>query len=614
MPRRLARPSPFLRPPRCCSGAGLSLRLSVALTALFVGIAASGCKSGKSPRPERQPERLSDATSAGGAFTALETTAPVLSDRPLLLALRWDGDPAQAPATVDARTDAGRTIALPVRGVGVRPNLAATDGAMRFPHWRWSAAAYEMVELDGAAEIEPAAFFAIIKEPDAWPGVGVNIGTSRVVLVPVTADPGETSSAPLPASGGFDQPHPTSPFEAVRRALWRRQANRNLPAGQHDEDSLLSMLSRQTAGRWCAALRDLAAIDPELTTELEQLLTRTAWDGSTRFAAWPADTAQLLELESILLARLTEAPHDEEWRLRVRAWLARQPTAVPWIESDSGMRLFIACANLSSAAARATISDARRPAIWMLEMGPLSVGRTNLNRQTESISDRIIVQVGDENRTLALVEPVAIVLPPGLVLDSFWQNWTLATWLNGRPDAPDPRRKTAVLVRRSPTTQRWELTITCTLDRPLGETALDATFARQVLSERAGWEELVGHESVTVVSGYLGQPFEVLSVLPDGSARSWRGTRDLLPGAVHVEVESGLWRVTVALPDVSRADSDFDFGVVRMHEGRDAVDCLPRPALPWKHDPGRVRVDLSRWDALPDFALPAPGGSIGGGE
>lgn len=468
-----------------------------------------------------------------------------------------------------------------------------------------------MTELDEAGDLAPAAYLLVLEDPNTWPGVGLNVGPDRVLLYPVTPDPAEPSCAPLPPSGGFDEPDPTSPVAAVRRALWRRHVNHAAPAAPFDESSLTAMLARQNSGRWCAALRDLALIDPATSHDLETLLVRTAWDGSNRFAAWPAATANLVELESILMSRLTEAPSDEAWRLRLVTWMSHQPNAVPWIESDTGMYVNLACANLTTSVAKARVSDARRPLIWGLDPGPASVGRALINRQTESLSDRIIVQVGTDNRTLALIDPVETVLPPGMTFDNFWQSWTLDTWLGG---APDPQRHTSILLRRSPTTQRWEMDLACALDHPLDETALQPAQGQRVLNELAAWEQLAGHESITILYGFFGQPSEILTVLPDGTTRAWRRSRDLRAEDVTVTVDADGWRATIALSDALNTDLSFDFAVIRMHEASEQVDCFPRPALPWRHDPGRMRVDLSRWDALPVPTLPAQEPAAPGGE
>ncbi len=591
-------------PPRGMRRAKSPLPLSVALLWLFVCFGADGCKSAKLSRADRPGTGTLQPASAAPHYELLERAVPVLPDRPLLIAMRWTGEAGAAPNSIDARTDAGNTIALPVRQLAVIPRRPQAESPLRFNHWRWSEPAFEMIEIDGESGLAPAAYLLVLQDPNTWPGVGLNVGSDRVLLYPTTPDPDEPSCAPLPPSGGFDEPDPASPVAAIRRALWRRHVNSAAPIAPLDEHSLTAMLARQNSGRWCAALRDLALIDPATSHDLESLLVRTAWDGSTRFAAWPAATADLVELETILLSRLTEISSDEAWRLRIATWMSRQPDAVPWIESDTGMDVNLACANLTASPAEARVSDARRPLIWGFDPGPASVGRTTINRHTESLSDRIIVQVGASNRTLALINPVETVLPPGLTFENFWQSWTLDTWLSGAPDAPDPRRKTSILLRRDPATQRWEMNLACALDQPLDEATLQPASGQPVLDELAGWEELVGRESITVLYGFFGQPFEVLTILPDGSTRSWSRSRVLQAKDVAVQVEPGVWRVTIAMSEALRSDFDFDFAVVRMHHASQEVDCFPRPALPWRHDPGRMRVDLSRWDALPVPALP----------
>lgn len=609
MPRRSCRPSLPPHPPRCSREARSSQRLSVALLALFLSIGLTACKTGNSSRANGNEPPTPTATPN---FELVDRTAPVLPDRPLLIALRWTGEPGTAPTTVDARTDAGRTVPLPVRRLGARLKPARTDATLRFGQWRWSATATEIFEIDPASEAAATAYLLVLKDPNTWPGVGLNVGSGRIMLVPVTPDPNEPSSDPLAPSGGFDEPNPTSPLEAMRRGLWRRHVNPNALATEEDRDSTLSMLGRQTAGRWFAALAALTLIDPALSLDLQRLLVRTAWDGSERFAAWPAWSADLAELETILLSRLTEAPGDEDWRLRVKAWVSRQPDAVPWIESDTGLEVRLPCANLTTSSQRARMSYANRPQdVSTMNLAPASVGRATLDRPAESPPDRIIVQTSSTNRALALLEPQTIVLPPGLGLEVLWQSWTLDTWLAGQPAPADPQRSASILVRRSPDTQRWELVITCNLAEPLPGAIPGAPRPLDVVAD---WSELVGHESVTVLVGPFGNPIIAATILPDGSTRDWQRSGLLSPANIAVKTEPGRWQITMTLPDALTADLHPELGLVRMNEGRDEVDCFPRPALPWRHDPGRLQLDLSRWDALPTPQLPPPSSPPGGGE
>ncbi|GEM_PF-3770666 len=537
-------------------------------------------------------------------FELVDHAIPVLPDRPLLIALRWTGEPGAAPTTVDARTDTGRMMPLPVHRLGTRSQPAHSETSLRFSQWRWSTPAMEIFEVDPTSPIPATAYLLVLEDPTTWPGVGLNVGADRVMLVPVTPDPDEPSCDPLVPSGGFDEPNSTSPLEAMRRGLWRRHVNPNAPASEQDEHSALSMLGRQSAGRWFAALADLTLIDPALSLDLQRLLVRTAWDGSARFAAWPAWSADLTELETTLFSRLTEAPGDEDWRLRVKAWVSRQPDAVPWIESDTGLEVRLPCANLTTSSQRTRMSYANRPQeVTTMNLAPASVGRAMLERPAESPPDRIIVQTSTTNRALALLEPQTIVLPPGLGLEVLWQSWTLDTWLGGEPAPADPQRSASMLVRRSPDTQRWELIITCNLDEPLPNAIPGVPKPLDVLAD---WSELTGHESITVLVGPFANPIIAATILPDGSMRDWQRSGLLSPSNIAVKHEPERWQITMTLPDALTADLHPELGLVRMNEGRDEVDCFPRPALPWRHDPSRMRLDLSRWDALPVPQLPAP--------
>ncbi|MCC6906934.1 MAG: hypothetical protein IT430_03245 [Phycisphaerales bacterium] len=612
MPRRSSRPSPSPRPPRKPRAARRPQRLSVALACVFVCVGLSACKTGKSSGTERPGEAR---TQAAGRYALLETSIATLPDRPLLIPLRWTGESAAAPASVQARTDAGSSVTLPVRRLGARPPQPRLDSVLRYPHWPWAAPPAEVYEMGPGQNGAPVATYVImLDDPQAWPGAGINIGADRAVLVPVTPDPDEPSSAPFAGDSELAEPDATSPLDAVRRALWRRHVNPDAAAGEADETSLERVLGRQTSGRWMAALRDLTVIDESLSRQLQTMLIRTAWDGPARFAAWPAWDANLSRLEAILLARLTEAPRDEEWRLRLRSWLSSQPDAAPWIESDAGLEVRLACANLSAAAQSASMSFANPPRqLADLSLAPASVGRARLGRDTAPPSERLIVRVLDTNRTLALLAPSALVLPPGYGIEVRWRSWTLATWLAGQPEPSDPARPTALLVRRHPETDEWQLTISCTLAQPLPPPQGDAPQSPPPTDAVAHWSELVGYESLTILLGPFDEPVIALTVLPDGSVRDWQRSALLDARDVTTALEPARWTVTLSLPRAVTEGLALDLGLVRMHEGSDAIDCFPRPGLPWRADPGRWRFDLSRWDPFPT-ALPRSAAPNGSGE
>lgn len=595
------------------------LRLSVGASIIFVAVATTGCKSdksGKLPHCSPQPGGLEGLET--GRFEPLESSAAVLPDRPLLIALRWTGGAGGAPATLDARADDGATFRLPVRRLKIRPRRSDRRGPMRFDHWRWAEGAFEFSEAreTGASAGEVAAHFLILEEPARWPGSGLHVGVDRIALVPIVADPREPPAGPIEPSSGFDLPGEVAPTEAVRRAVWRRSANPETPVAAHDPDSLIALLSRQSAGRWCAALRDVAQVDPALATDLENLLVRTAWDGPTRFAAWTVAADQLAELDGLLLSRLTGNISEEDWRLRLRSWLSRQPDFAVWIENDSGDDLRLAAAHLTSGRRRLAAAFSEHAAeVTRFDLIPSSVSRHVMVRPRDAPSPRLIAQVGASSRSLPLLDPAIVVLPPGLPLEVPWRHWTLEAWLRGEPEPVDPAERTTLVVQRSPHTRRWEAVITCRWRQapaPRGEEQ------GEPLHELAHWREVVGHESITLLLGPHEHPIVAATILPDGSVHDWARSAFVRSEDVRVVVKPDRWQATVALHEEIIADAALEVGLLRMHDRVDLVDCLPRPALPWRGDPGRLRLNLSRWDALPlpeeERLSPAPSAAQPGGE
>lgn len=592
---------------------GRTLRLSVACASALACLALCGCKSkqsGISPRAE------SSSAATEGRFTPLETVALVLPGRPLLLSLAWSGDSSDAPTTFDARTDAGRTIALPVRRLIVRRIEGDPTRAARFARWRWAAEPFEWVEAGESAggSDESVLHFLVLENPASWPGSGLHVGTTRVSLIPIEPDAEEPPCAPLPAGWGFDAPESSAPIDAVRRTLWRRHVNPDAPAAPDADNALPALLARQTAGRWCAALRDLRLIDPALGLEIERLLIRTAWDGPTRFAAWPAAPEQLAELEATLLARAIDRPGDEPWAMRLRSWAARQVESAAWIEQDAGGEVHLALANLAAQRQEARLNFTDRPReVTRLDLAPRSISRRVLDRPPQSPSQRLAVAVGDEVHALPLLDAQVVVLPPGRTFSIPWRHWTLDAWLAGRPQPIDDGRATIIRVQRSPERGHWEIIVTCALDRAF-ERAVAGEGGADPLRDLAHWRELAGHESITLLLGPHEHPIVAATIRPDGSMRDWARSNLLRDEDVRVAQREGRWTAIVALPEALVSEGVLEIGALRMHEGEDAVDCFPWPALPWRCDPGRLRLDLSRWEALPRPPSEPPASAPGAGE
>lgn len=587
---------------------GVIPRLSVSAFIIFVAVASAGCKSDKSgdlARPAPPSGGSPPHTSA--QFQPLESAVPVLLDRPLLVALRWTGG-ADAPTWLDARTDEGATIRLPVGLLEIRPRRSDSRGTMRFDHWRWAEGAFDFSESSDAQKSAGivASYWLILENPEHWPGSGLHVGADRITLIPITADPHEPPSGPIEPTNGFDRPGAIAPTESVRRALWRRRSNPNAPVAANDHGSLSALLGRQSVGRWCSALRDLTALDPGLAADLEGLLVRTAWDGPTCFAAWPAAADQLAELESLLLARLTGEVQDEDWRLSLHSWLARQPDFAVWVETESGDTMRLAAASLASERRRLAAAFADRAGeVTRFDLVPWSVSRHVMVRPKDAPSSRLIVQVGAASRSLPILDSSIVVLPPGRLLEVPWRHWTLDAWLRGQPESADPAEGTTLLVQRSPHTRQWEMVVTCRWRRA---PVLRSSEEGHPLKELANWRQAVGHESITVLLGPPEHPDVAATILPDGSVHDWARSALIRSENVRVVVKPDRWQATIALREGLIADAVLEVGLLRMHDGVDMVDCLPRPALPWRCDPGRLRLDLSRWEALPvpEDERPAP--------
>ena len=656
-----------------------ALRLSVVCACAFGAAHGIGCKSKRlareTPETVGAPATSNRSSTSASATAATPPTPPrlapaegltvALSDRAVAIpaaviasrAVSLLELPAEAKVLFPNDEDAGRVQQeAEVRWLAIRPrSVVATsseaDGTasggpapMHLDGWPWTTLPFEWAEIDGsdagATNTGVTPFYVL---NDAGPP-----GERTMVLDDqpmrcrvISASPDEPPPASIVRWGwprgdeAYLQPDPTSPAEAFRRALLLEDTDGSTGSASDAtialvERPLPEIIAANAAGRWFTALERLQRVDPALTRQLLALLTRTCWDGPTRFAAWPADPEGMAALESILLSRLTvdeDAPGDEAWRNRIVAWIEQQPRAVFWIEADHGLRVHLAVANFDArplaVAARwpppggARPTDARTRVPFVV--GPVSVRRIVLDRPVEGVPlgfGQLHVEYGARTATLGLDRPTRRVEPPGASIATKAESWSVASWTTAQPAAVPASRDTTLTVRRAPEDGRWELVIEAI--RAPAPAAVSSATATQgptgaatqpgadPFGNMAHWRQIVGVEAVTLFVGPFDQPLLIVSIAPGGAVRGWErlGLDEWPP--IRIDDTGHSWTARLALPDVLIDVDLLDVGFVRTHAGLPIVDCAPRSALPWRGDPGRVRFDLGAWDVLPGEPVGPP--------
>ncbi len=335
-------------------------------------------------------------------------------------------------------------------------------------------------------------------------------------------------------------------------------------------------------------MQRLRSVSPGVADELGLLLTRTCRDGPLRFAAWPADAADLAELDALLHEARNWRQPGRDSALTTLEWIEGSPTTVVWVEDDRGPQVHLALANLGPVEVEAGLAWLDSPfETARVRLPPGQVTRTALPRPpdvigpptlTATVSGRAPIQV-------PLGPGEVLVRPPGIALPRPARHWTLPDWLAGSPRPEEASRATRVFLTRRD--GLWRLDIDCAaLAEAMG--TLEADLANPV--------DLAGVEAVTLFVGPYPEAAHIVTIGPDGSIHTFRGTE---PAENQIEVMQrvGGWAIRLTVPpEWISADERLDFGVLRTHHNLPEASCSPRPALPWRPDPGRWRFRLDRWD------------------
>ncbi|MFG0328315.1 MAG: hypothetical protein ACF8PN_00315 [Phycisphaerales bacterium] len=387
-------------------------------------------------------------------------------------------------------------------------------------------------------------------------------------------------------------PDPEAPLEAFRRRLLMNHGMGDATP-EFAPTPLLGTLARHNALRWSLGLEGLRSASDGAADAIEEALTRRCRDGAVEFAAWVVDPSSLSQLEAILVGRRPGEASVAKAQAAL-AWLDDQENVVVSVDSDAGARVSLGVTNLSHRPATYSIEwiGADQPAV-PLEVSPFRHSRVELDRPRDRRAAELRVTGAGGSSRATVGPPALTVRPPGMTISRFVEAWRLETWMKRTPRLAPEEVATRVVIRREG--EHW--IVRAEARRASGMNP--PTNDDDAVNTARGPADLVGVESVIFFVGPYRDPDLVIAVTPDGRVREWTGSS--LQSPVKTRGDETLWTAEVTLPKEVVGEA-VEIGCIRTVAGSRMAWMTPYPALPWRLDPGRVRFDLTAWEALPGHA------------
>lgn len=517
--------------------------------------------------------------------------------------------------------DDGRALDTRIVWIGVRPG--ERSGSWLEPAGEWAARSVQEVAEGFVPEGELGTWAILLDPPIDAVGQGMWIAGTRhsvnwlpdptVVASRVSA---RAWQSPLTAEMRESQrlrflvePERKSPFRRWRYSLMvgeispraerrvveidgriRRLGSSVEWASGELTGEVLELFASQRESKWAIGLARLDQADNELAEQVRQRLCTIVDFGAGELAPlWPLDREGIDRLLSDLLDQRLQ---PRERARRAKLWLDDQQTAVAWVVSDAPRTdaatgrsvATIAVANMDYEARLASVeSRSNADGSELSSLGALSARAYEVPCGT-AVGEipAVVAKVGNDERVLAVGGVDVKARPPGLRIDRFFGDWSLATLqANVIPTMPGgDAYRTGALLYREPG-GRWMLYIEC-------------------VTPRRDQED----ESVRVTLGPEGAPGDLIVKLSPGSepeVEFERGAALLAPFVPDAEVETfpGGWSARLVVPERSiEANGD------RLRLGIERTDSLgrrstwPRPMLPWQGACGRAAIDLATWGGL----------------
>jgi len=355
---------------------------------------------------------------------------------------------------------------------------------------------------------------------------------------------------------------------------------------------VLETLASQQESKWAIALARLDQADDELAEAVRRRLCAVVDFGAGEIApVWPVAQEGIDRLLSDLLDQQLS---PRERARRARLWLQEQQTSIAWIVSDAPRadgatgepRTVVAAANMGYESKLTSISNAASSETSDLStLSPLTARAFEVTSKVRTGEIPVVqARVGEEEHRLSVNAVGLKAAPPGLRIDRFAGDWTLASMLVGTPLAPTggDAWRTGALLYREPA-GRWMLFVQC--DTPQNDASEERI--RLTLGTEGAANDMVIELSPTrepVVEMGVGNvlaPIEAFT--PEAEVNSFpRG-----------------WSVRLVIPDrvIEARGTQLRLGIER----RDALarrSAWPRAMLPWQGECARSAIDLSAWGGL----------------
>lgn len=466
---------------------------------------------------------------------------------------------APAPAgTVNATLD-GRALPAWVHRVTLTPR-AARGWLAGEPAWSATPPG-ETADLTFLQiEIPPDAADGVLSAPGFRAHLVVHDAAHPQAHPALRVPPGTAESLGLPAPGAT--------------TYWRAALGGASPGVLVGLSPAARAAALSQSATWNTGLSRLERADRWLAGRVLVALTRTAVVSGERVPAWTDDP----DGDARLLADLLSASlSDRAVADRARAWLDSQPRMTARVRDPaSAGTAAVQITDLAGTFCSATVSNNRQtgPA---LELGRFSSVLVPAPRGAGS-GRTLIASAGNASVSLAAPAGEITAQPPGARLGPFVLDLTRSEWLS-RSARPLPDEwAAAALIQRRAHRNSWELYLECKAAAP-------------VVTDR-----------VTLWLGPRGAPGNVLTIsAPDAAAP----TPPVAP-VLATHTLPGRWTALVELPaEAISPDGSLLIGLRREIEG-DAMTAgasWPVAMMPWEDEPGRARVDLTRWY---DLDAPAP--------
>ncbi len=385
----------------------------------------------------------------------------------------------------------------------------------------------------------------------------------------------------------------TAPAARTPEQRWRIA----LLAGRLDAPALLdpapadpdaARFAQAVTARWSAALARLEGVDPEAAHRLVDRLTLLlATPESHTLPGWPIDPAS----DELLLRELLDPDAPASTLVQAaEAWWARKPAFRAWLVDDAGplragRAARVAVANLEtgdrSIAAWSDTAGQRITAT--LEARTISVLTVPVGSGEQPASTITLEAEGRAVGTVTTVAPPLVINAPGFTTPLFQPPLALASLGSEQAQSVPVDHATRAILLREPGLDRWMLHIE-TLHAPSDDQSA---------------------ETLSLWVGPMNDTVQVVRISRDGSTRLLRPTTNAEPPEVTVRRAHDRWTATILFHETWLADEQ---GLARLAITRAAADgrtlAFPRPMWPHQSEPGRLLLDLSRWES-PAASVPA---------